>query len=351
MALKLALIGCGGMGRCHSQAFYGMGREVVTMAACCDLVPEKAEAFKEKFEYEKAYTDYKQMLAEVKPDIVVVTTWNAAHAPCTIDSLEAGAHVFCEKPMAMNSQEAQAMKETAERCGKILNIGFVRRFGVDAAEAKKVLDQGWIGNPVYARSFYMRRRGCPGKWFGNKVLSGGGPLIDIGIHVLDLARYLMGNPKPVSVFGTVNDKIHLNTAIAGSTSPWETDDPHVSVFNVEDFVAGEIRFENGATLHMETSYNMNLESEVNNVEIYGDKGGMKLKPLAVYTEVGDKLVNITIKEDNDFDGDAYVTEDKHFLDCILNGATSMASADDGVQAMKIIDALYESGRTGKSVQL
>ncbi len=351
MAFKFAVIGCGGMGRKHSEVFKAMGKDTVTMAACCDLVPEKALAFQKQFGYFKTYTDYRQMLEEIRPDIVAVTTWNAAHAPCAIAALEAGAHVFCEKPMAMNAAEAQQMKETAERCGRILQIGFVRRFDTDAAEAKKLIDEGRLGDPVYARAFYLRRRGCPGSWFGNKPLSGGGPLIDIGVHVLDLARYLMGNPKPVSVFGTVNDQVHLNCAIAGVTSPWETDDPNVSVYNVEDFVAGEIRFENGATLHMETSYNMNLESEANNVEIYGTKGGLKLNPLELYTEIGQRLINVPVRPDNPFTGIGYENEDKHLIDCILNGTPSMASADDGLQAMKIIDALYESGRTGRSVDL
>ncbi|MBQ5972720.1 MAG: hypothetical protein IJL69_00850, partial [Oscillospiraceae bacterium] len=118
-----------------------------------------------------------------------------------------------------------------------------------------------------------------------------------------------------------------------------------------DFVAGEIRFENGATLHMETSYNMNLESEANNVEIYGTKGGLKLNPLELYTEIGQRLINVPVRPDNPFTGIGYENEDKHLIDCILNGTPSMASADDGLQAMKIIDALYESGRTGRSVDL
>ncbi len=351
MAFKLAVIGCGGMGRAHSRSFKNIGEETVTLAAACDLIPEKAQKFVEEFGYAAAYTDYKKMLAEVKPDLVVVTTWNSAHAPCTIAALEAGANVFCEKPMAMNAKEAVAMKETAERCGKYLQIGFVRRFGKDAAEAKKLIDEGRLGDIVYARAFYLRRRGCPGSWFGDKEFSGGGPLIDIGIHVMDLARYLMGNPKPVNVFGTVNDQIHQFCACAGSTSPWKTDDAGVTVFNVEDFCAGEIRFENGAALHMETSYNMNLKSECNAVEIYGTKGGLILNPLTYITEMGGNLVNVVVKEENRYNGDALETEDRHFIDVIRTGIPSMASADDGVQAMKMIDALYESGRTGNSVKL
>ena len=351
MPLKFAVIGCGGMGRSHTHNFKNMGPDVITMAAACDIVPEKAQKFVEDFGYEKAYTDYKQMLEEVRPDAVLVTTWNAAHAPCTIAALEAGANVLCEKPMAMNAEEAAAMKAAAERTGKHLQIGFVRRFGRDAAEAKKLINEGWLGDPVYGRAFYLRRRGCPGSWFGNKTLSGGGPLIDIGIHVLDLARYLMGNPKPVSVFGTVNDKIHQYCAITGSTSPWETDDPGVTVYNVEDFVAAEIRFDNGSCLHVETSYNMNLQDEANNVELYGTKAGLMLNPLELYKEMGEKLVNIPVKPQNPYNGDALNDEDLHFVDCIVNGTPCIADADDGLQAMKIIDAIYESGRTGKSVQL
>ena len=148
MPLKFAVIGCGGMGRSHSHNFKNMGPDVITMAAACDIVPEKAQKFVEDFGYEKAYTDYKQMLEEVRPDAVLVTTWNAAHAPCTIAALEAGANVLCEKPMAMNAEEAAAMKAAAERTGKHLQIGFVRRFGRDAAEAKKLINEGWLGDPV-----------------------------------------------------------------------------------------------------------------------------------------------------------------------------------------------------------
>ena len=140
-------------------------------------------------------------------------------------------------------------------------------------------------------------------------------------------------------------------AITGSTSPWETDDPGVTVYNVEDFVAAEIRFDNGSCLHVETSYNMNLQDEANNVELYGTKAGLMLNPLELYKEMGEKLVNIPVKPQNPYNGDALNDEDLHFVDCILNGTPCIADADDGLQAMKIIDAIYESGRTGKSVQL
>ena len=148
------------------------------------------------------------MLAELPEiDAVSVCTWNAAHAECTIAALNAGKHVLCEKPMAMNAAEAQAMLDAAKRNDRLLMIGFVRRFGNDCAIAKDLIEHDRMGDIYYAKATYLRRNGCPGGWFGDKARSGGGPLIDLGVHVIDLTRYLMGKPKPVSVYGATFHKL------------------------------------------------------------------------------------------------------------------------------------------------
>ena len=178
------------------------------------------------------------MLAENKFDAVEVCTWNSAHAECTIAALNAGANVKCEKPMAMNTQEALAMKETAERNGKLLMVGFVRRHGNDAAAAIDFIDKGYLGDVYFIKASYLRRAGFPGGWFGDKSRSGGGPLIDLGVHVIDLSRYVIGNPKPVSVFGATFNKLGARTNLKTGGKAWSAmaDEVKDPVFTVEDLV-------------------------------------------------------------------------------------------------------------------
>ena len=141
------------------------------------------------------------MMAKEELDCVSVCTWNAAHKGATIAALRGGANVICEKPMAMNAAEAEEMLAAAKETGKLLQIGFVRRFGKDADTVREFTDAGVMGDIYYAKATYLRRNGCPGGWFGDKAYSGGGPLIDLGVHVIDLTRYLAGNPNPISAYG------------------------------------------------------------------------------------------------------------------------------------------------------
>ena len=143
----------------------------------------------------RAYDTAEELLADPAIDAVSVCAANYAHAELTIKALRAGKHVLCEKPMALNAEEARQMKEAADRNGKLLMIGFVRRYGNDCKIMEDFVNSGYFGDIYYSKATYLRRNGNPGGWFGDKSRSGGGPLIDLGVHVIDLTRYLMGKPR------------------------------------------------------------------------------------------------------------------------------------------------------------
>ncbi len=350
MALKVGIIGNGGISRCHAKGYKALG-DRVEIVACCDIVEEKAKAFAEEFDVKNYYTDCRTMLEENELDLVSVCTWNSAHAECTIAALNAGCNVICEKPMAMNAQQAVEMKDAAEKNGKLLMVGFVRRQGNDAAAAIDFIEKGYLGDVYFAKATYLRRCGFPGGWFGNKSLSGGGPLIDLGVHVIDLTRYIMGNPKPVTVFGATFDKIGARSHI--KTTAWESETVvEKPVFDVEDLAVAMIRFDNGAVLQVETSFNLNTKSSSGDIELFGDKAGLTLEPFELHTECNGRIADISISGDNGFDFDRdFNREIKNFVDAVEGKAQCIATADDGVELMRILDAVYLSAKTGKSVDI
>ena len=348
--IKVGIIGNGGIAHCHANGYKALG-DRVQIVACCDIVEEKAKKFAEEYDIPNYYLDCKDMLAKEDIDVISVCTWNAAHAPCTIAALDAGCHVICEKPMAMNAAEAEAMKAAAEKNGKLLMVGFVRRQGDDARDAKALVDNGDLGEVYYAKATYLRRCGCPGGWFGNKELSGGGPLIDLGVHVIDLTRYIMGNAKPVAVFGFTSDKIgardHIGTT--GWTSETKVDKP---IFNVEDLAVAMIKFDNGAVLQVETSFNLNKKNSEGNIELFGSKAGLTLDPFELHTEYAGNLADITIRGKHDFDFSRdFDREIKNFVDAVEGKSECKATAEDGVILMKVIDAVYKSAAEGKSIDI
>ena len=199
--IKVAVVGVGSISSYHIKNY--IANPDVELYAFCDINEERLKLMGEKYGVTRLYTSEAEMLRALPEiDAVSVCTWNSAHAPCTIMALDAGKHVLCEKPMASTLEEAEAMQAAAERNGKLLMIGFVRRFGRDCDLASDLIADGKLGEIYYAKAQYLRRNGHPGGWFGRKEFSGGGPLIDLGVHSIDLVRYLMGKPKAVSVYGS-----------------------------------------------------------------------------------------------------------------------------------------------------
>lgn len=348
--LRVGIIGNGGIANCHASGYKEL-KDRVEIVACCDINEEKAKNFAEKYDIPNYYTDCRDMLKNEDIDLISVCTWNSAHAECTIEALNAGCNVICEKPMAMNAKEAEAMKAAADKNGKLLMIGFVRRHGDDARDAKELVENGELGEVYYAKATYLRRCGCPGGWFGDKTFSGGGPLIDLGVHVIDLTRYIMGGALPVSVFGFTSDKIgardHIRTS--GWTSETKVEKP---VFNVEDLATAMIKFDNGAVLQVETSFNLNKKNSEGDVEIFGSKAGLTLDPFELHTEYAGCLADISIRGSHEFNFDRdFKREIKNFVDACEGKAECKATAEDGIILMKVIDAVYRSAETGKSVDI
>ena len=286
-------------------------------------------------------------------DAVDVCTWNAAHAPCAIMALNAGKHVFCEKPMAMTAEEAIQMKEAADRNSKLLMIGFVRRFGRDCEILKDFIKGGTLGDIYYAKAHYLRRNGNPGGWFGNTALSGGGPLIDLGVHVIDLARYVMGNKNPVSVYGVTYKKLGNRPNIKGSKAYVSAGAGNTDICDCEDFASALIRFEDGSVISVEASFSLNIEKTEGKLEFYGDKGGAKLDDkLTVFTDMNGYLVNVALNGESGFVFDkAFRDEFKNFADAINGKAECRNPAEDGIEMMKILRAVYKSAELGHEVIL
>ena len=351
--IRAGIIGTGGISTLHTEGYRKL--EDVEIVGLCDIDVPKAQAYADKYGVDRShvYGDFNEMLAKENLDVCSVTTWNAAHAPAAIAALNAGCHVICEKPMAMNAAEAKAMQEAADKNGRVLQIGFVRRFGNDARVAKDMIDSGEVGEIYYAQAHYLRRHGFPGSWFGDKAYSGGGPLIDLGVHVIDLTRYLMGNPKPVSAFGAAFHKLGCRPEIKRTKETYmSTVKGRTFDFTVEDLTTAMIRFENGAILTVECSFDANIKSGSGDIQLLGTKAGLQVSPaVELYTNTNGYMSNIALTDPVPFDGDAFNREIAHFVDCAKAAEagkpfTCKAPGTDGIAIMQILDAIYESARTG-----
>ena len=353
--VKVGIIGTGGISNAHMGGYKAIP-DRVEMTAVCDIDEEKVKAYAAKYNVPRWYTDYNEMLAKEDLDAVSVTTWNAAHKGAAIAALNAGVNVICEKPMAMNTQEAEEMKAAAEKNGKVLPIGFVRRYGADAAMLKKFIDAGTLGDLYFAKATYLRRSGCPGGWFGDKSYSGGGPLIDLGVHVMDLVRYLAGCPKPISAYGVTYNNLGPDRA-SGAKSNLGYDSKQNSSkfkFDVEDFTSAMIRFDNGLVLTVEASFNLNIKEDSSDIQLFGTKGGTKIGDTTeFFTDMNGEFINFTPAGGGaQFQfTQSFNAEIAHFIDCVQNGVPCRAPAEDGVILMKMIDAIYKSAETGHEVEI
>jgi len=349
--IKIGVIGTGGISVSHLDAY--QNNPNVEIYALCDLDAELLKKRGETYGVTRLYTDYHEMLKLSEIDAVSVCTWNSQHAPCTIAALEAGKHVLCEKPMALNTEEGLAMKAAAEKAGKLLMIGFVRRFGNDCDVLKEFIDNGDMGELYYAKATYLRRHGNPGGWFGDKSRSGGGPLIDLGVHVIDLSRYLLGKPKPVSIYGATFQKLYNRPNLKTKPGYLSASASDNDICDVEDLATALIRFDNGAVLSVEASFSLNLKTPSGRIEFFGTKAGACLDPtLEIFSEWNGHMTNVTLETPTalSFDG-LFQREIDHFVDCVINGIPCRNPAEDGVTMMRILDAIYESARTGHEVIL
>ncbi|MCL2499148.1 MAG: Gfo/Idh/MocA family oxidoreductase [Defluviitaleaceae bacterium] len=344
---KIGIIGVGGISAFHIENY--LKNERVELYAFCDVNEAQLHKMAVKYGIKRTYPHAAQMLADLPElDAVSVCTWNSAHAPCVIAALDAGKDVLCEKPMALTLQESLEMQAAAKKSGKLLMIGFVRRFGKDCKIVNDFIESGMLGDVYYAKAVYLRRHGCPGGWFGDKSRAGGGPLIDLGVHVIDMTRYLMGNPKPVSVYGATYQKLRDRPGVKDVSPFASISKSDNDIFDVEDLAVALIRYDNGAVLNLETSFSLNIKDDRGYVELMGDKGGVRIgNEVDFYTNINGYLSNI------DFGGRAavdfnenFTNEINHFIDCITKGVPCQSPMEDGVELMRILDTIYRSAKSG-----
>ncbi|RLE09196.1 gfo/Idh/MocA family oxidoreductase [Candidatus Aerophobetes bacterium] len=356
--VKVGIIGAGGIVQfAYLPAYQKM--EEAEVVAISDVNETKLKEVAKKFDVPRFYTNYQDLLKEEEIEAVNICTPNFLHAEQAIASLKAGKHVLCEKPVAINVPEAERILEEVERSGKKFMVGFCHRFGPPSRSLRKFIDRGELGEIYYAKASYLRRRGIPGLggWFTTKKLSGGGPLIDVGVHILDLSLWFMGSPEPQLVVGSTYNKFK-DQAVDGGWPPLLTrkGDKFTGTFDVEDLASAFIKFENGSTLFLEASWAGNSETG-SSISLFGTKGGAKMSlaagerfpgELTIYKEEDGDLVDIHPRLSTT---DPYQDELSHFIRCIKEDKQPITKPEEILNVVKIIEAIYCSAEKGKAIEL
>lgn len=350
--LRLGIIGCGGIANNkHLPSIKTVGKADVV--AFCDIIEERAVQTAEKFGTKdaKVFTDYKDLL-KLDLDAVYVCTPNRSHSFITVDALHAGKHVMCEKPMAINYEEAQKMLKAAKETGKLLTVGYQSRYRADSMYLKSAMENDELGEIYFAKANAVRRRAVP-TWgvFLNEYEQGGGPLIDIGTHALDLTLWTMDNYKPKYAVGTVYHKLNKDRNTANAWGDWDVDK-----FTVEDSAFGFVVMENGATIMLSAAWALNtLEVEEATTTLSGTKGGADFhEGLRIngvrhgrqFVETPDlKAGSVAF-----YEGDSaspQVLEQKTFHDAIRDKGELCVLPEQAIVVTRILEAIYKSAQSGE----
>ncbi len=340
--VRVGIMGCGWPGQKHAEGYAAAGG--FKIVAVADLIPARREKLQAEHKIATVYAEAREMLADKEIDAVSVCLPTFLHAPVAVAALKAGKHVICEKPPAMNAKEARRIEVASRKAGKVVLYAVQRRFGGHEQAAKQAIAKGYAGDVYHARAGWMRTRGIPigTGWFTDKSRAGGGALIDIGVHVLDLAWYMLGQPKPISAFGVTHQR--FKDTVAGEVK-----------FDVDDAAFALLRFEGGRSLELGTSWAMNQPPQQQGMfcRLNGDKGAVD-----VYTPNG-----AMIYRSFDAKGESKPTPLKppktvlhpalmrHFRECIVGKAQPIIGPAEGSQLMAMIDAIYKSSESGKSVAM
>ena len=363
--LKAGFIGCGGIA--DQKYFPGIkaNSTLCEMVAFCDSDETRATKAAQTWGIKgaKVYSDYKKLIAQPDIDVVFVMTPNVSHAPIVVEAFAAGKHVMCEKPMAATTEDAQRMLEAWEKSGMKFTVGYQNRFRPEVQSLYKMVRAGELGEIYFAKAMAVRRRAVP-TWgvFANKSLQGGGPLIDIGTHALDMTLWMMNNYEPASVSGSVFYKLGgLQEATEGNLfGPW---DP--KTYEVEDSAFGFIKMKNGATIMLESSWALNvLESREASTTLCGTKAGAEIRSgvsfpkdqlvlnrgahgqLLDETLCPDGKINFTVTEDGQ---DLATVELKQWLEALHGKGEALVKPAEAFMVTKILDSIYKSAKSGKEV--
>ncbi|MGE5611076.1 MAG: Gfo/Idh/MocA family protein [Bacillota bacterium] len=340
--IRVGIIGGGWPGAMHARGYLTAGS--FKIVAVADLIPERRKKLMAEYQITREYADALELIADKEIDAVSICLPNALHAPTTVAALRAGKHVLCETPPAISVKEAKRMASSAQKNGKVLLYGLQRRYGGHEQAAKLAIAKGFAGEAYHVRCVWTRTRGIPlgTGWFTQKQQSGGGALLDIGTHMLDIGWYLLGQPKPVSVYGAAY--AHFANLV-----------PQGFPFDVDDQAFALIRFENGRSMELAVSWAINQPQAQNGTvcRVYGTEGAIE-----VYTPQGAVLCH-----DFRADGQCKINPLKppkvthhtalirHFKDCITGKATPCPGGEEGVLLMQMLQGIYKSNETGKSVSL
>lgn len=355
--VKVALIGCGGIAKgAHIPGYKNIDNAEVV--AVCDILPERMDEAESKLgKTVKKYTDYKELIEKEDIDMADICTPNYLHADIAIYALEHGVNAFSEKPDTISVERVLDMKRAQEESGKHLMVMRNNRYWPSAKELKAMVENGDFGEIYTGRCGWIRRRGIPGKggWFTTKEMSGGGPLIDLGVHMIDLAVYLMGNPRAVSVSGCTYNKFADSEDKGDSVHSKFGDAVEDGIFDVEDLAIGFIKFENGASLQIEFSWASNIKRETTFVELRGTKLGTKWSNGSYELYDGGKgsTFKNVFKKAGQYSKYKNIHGEnlKHFVNVIENKEKPDFTIDQGVNMIKILDAIYKSAETGKEIIL
>jgi predicted dehydrogenase len=346
--LRVALIGCGGISGVHIDGWKRLN-PTAKIVACADPIEERRHHRGDEIGLlkEVRFPYLSDILkAGIEFDAVDICASNAAHCPVTCEALAAGKHVLCEKPLATTPDQVRQMIAARDAAkDKILMTAQSMRFQNNSLHLHEYLKGGSLGEIYYARAQFIRRRYLPARiGFIDKNISGGGPTIDIGVHILDLALLLMGHPEPVSVSAVVQQKLAKRNDIRGWWGEWDRDK-----ITVEDFAAGFVRFKNGAALTLECSWLLNIkEKESIKLSLMGTEAGAEWPECTIHGESAGSLTDIQLSYPDDHVG-GHQKEIAYFTDAILNNKPSPVPTEQSLSVIRILDGLYRSHASGREV--
>ena len=324
------------------------GAEIV---AVTDVNREAAEKAAKEYGIARVHDSAEKLIEDPDLDAVIIGVPNKWHAPLAVKALQANKHVLLEKPMAIDLNDAKKIRDAALKSDRVLMISHQMRWEGPAMAVKEKVEQGELGNIYHAKTGWFRRKGIPGwgSWFTQKQMSGGGPLIDIGVHMLDLALYLMGNPKPVSVTGSTYAEFGPKKRGIGNwgTPNWD------GVFDVEDIASAFIKMEDGSSLTLDVSWAVHMDTDsMPFIHLMGSEGGASIRgnKVKILKEIDNEAKDFELVVDTD-DKAARIRLSQHFIDCIREGKKPISDVMSGYTNNLILEAIYESSRTGREVIL
>jgi predicted dehydrogenase len=333
--MKVAIVGTGNIAQKVHIPYFSKS-PLSTVTAICSRDNSKGKAVAQQFSIPQSFTSLKETLDIARPDIVSVCTPNAFHYDAVIEALEYGCHVFCEKPPAISFQQASVMAAKAKEVNRVLAYNFNYRQRKEALILKQKIDEGFFGTVYHINATFIRRRGIPG-WgnFTNKHLQGGGALIDIGVHVLDLAMYLLNYPACKAVLANTFDFIGKQGGF-GLLGDWDK-----SNFTVEDSCFAHLKLQSNISITLQTAFALNTKSKSTiNLEVFGSKAGATLLPLEFHTEEANNLLDTTytFEEENN---NSELSVQK-FLEACLGKTTNICTADEGAMLQQVVEMIYQN---------